>query len=408
MLGRNRISVNPENDMDYDHPTLGYQHNTIIVGGGVAGLACAHRLAQSGETNFLLLSENLGGRIMTSTDHQVNYGAFYVRSDYENLKPFVKLNRTIRTQDISVFYLNEWRTLLDFRNWKHICSLLRFLWFLRKFRLRYTKFRRACEQTSQKCALSRDPWLEAQFKRPAAETIKQLGIQFWTRRFLESLVRSTAFVDIQQISTCHFAMCCLPITTPTYEFEFQLQQLTEPFHRAIRKTKVVRTSRINDVWRVETDSAGCFLAHNLVLATPLSVTKQLITIDEPTNPLVAVYLVHLRGQLRPEYKGHEFYILPREGDDIVLVHEPNGTVLLYSHCPLPRAELYFESFEVIARHHWDPAFFIGTEILESDRGDGLFLIGDHSICSLEDAFITGLFAANRILTKQQHTTVSRR
>ena len=271
--------------MDSDDPISASQQTTIIVGGGVAGLACAHRLTQSGETDFLLVSENLGGRVLTSADQQVNYGAFYVRSDYENLRPFVKLKRRIRSQSMFVRYRGEWKSLLDFRTWKHTLSLLRFLWFLRKFRIRYAKFRRICEHTSQKVALSQDPWLEALFKRPAVETIEQLGIQFWTKCFLESLVRATAFLDIQEIFGCHFLACCLPITTPAYEFDFQLQRLIEPFQWAIRKAKVVRTTKTDDSWRVETDAGECFLGHNLVLATPLSVSQQLVQIDEALGRL---------------------------------------------------------------------------------------------------------------------------
>lgn len=391
----------PDGDfIDSDNRPSETRRKTIIVGGGVAGLACAHKLTQSGDNDFVLLSENLGGRVITSPDHQVNYGAFYVHIDYKNLIPFVKLKRRIKSQNISIFFGNEWRSLLNLRNWSHMWSLLRFLWFLRKFRSRYGRFRRACEVLSQKAAMGRDPWLENQFHSSAFETIKQLGIEFWTERFFESLIRSTAFLDVRQISSFYFAACCLPVITPVHEFELQIQQLTEPFRSAIRTTKVIGITKTHKTWRVETDSAGCLHGENLVLATPISVTKELIAVEEPTNPAVAIYMLHLKGRLRPEYTQHDFYMLPREGDDIVLVREPNQTMLLYSRNPSPDATPYFESFEVITRKHWDPAFFIGTQILESEQGNGLFLIGDHSICSLEDAFITGLFAANRIIAAE--------
>ena len=90
------------------------------------------------------------------------------------------------------------------------------------------------------------------------------------------------------------------------------------------------------------------------------------------------------------------YFFPPESSDIVMVHEPDETCLFYSKTPTPDLGLYFKQHRVIFQKHWDAAFFLGSHVLECERGEGLYLIGDHSICSLEDAFITGLFAANRI------------
>jgi len=55
-------------------------HETIIIGGGISGLACARRLYDRGRP-FLLITQNIGGRIRPSTTGAVNLGAYYVRSD---------------------------------------------------------------------------------------------------------------------------------------------------------------------------------------------------------------------------------------------------------------------------------------------------------------------------------------
>ncbi len=65
--------------------------DTIIVGAGISGLACAKRLQEYDE-DFLLISENIGGRILTSEDGAVNYGAFFVCSDYYHVLPYVTLH----------------------------------------------------------------------------------------------------------------------------------------------------------------------------------------------------------------------------------------------------------------------------------------------------------------------------
>ena len=63
--------------------------DTIIIGAGISGLACARRLQQSDE-DFLVISKDIGGRILISDDGLVNYGAFFVCSDYSNLLKYVK------------------------------------------------------------------------------------------------------------------------------------------------------------------------------------------------------------------------------------------------------------------------------------------------------------------------------
>lgn len=67
---------------------------TIIIGAGIAGEACARRLSEA-QRPFHLISENLGGRISRSQDDSVNMGAYYVRGDYEHVNQLVEHGRHI-------------------------------------------------------------------------------------------------------------------------------------------------------------------------------------------------------------------------------------------------------------------------------------------------------------------------
>ena len=372
-------------------------YEVVIVGGGISGLACARRLTELGMTSFRLITENIGGRLPTSADGKVNYGAFYVRSDYRHVLPFVRCTRPFNVTHAMFFHQGQALSFLNWRNLWHLPSLLRFLYFLRQFRREYEQFRRETETVSQKQALESHPWLKRLMREPAVELVTRFGIQYWADRFLDNLVRATTFIDIRHISSCYFAAVCLPIIMRTYEFEFQRDRLTDPFSSLIERDTVTGIGTgCERRWRITTAGGRQLEANHVVVATPLNRSQQLVPITEPVNPATSVFMFHVRGQLKPAYHGRSMYFFPPESSDIVMVHEPDKTCLFYSQSMTPDLGAYFEHHAVIFQKHWDPALFLGPHVLESDRGEGLYLIGDHSVCSLEDAYITGLFAANRI------------
>ncbi|MCA9082996.1 MAG: NAD(P)-binding protein [Planctomycetaceae bacterium] len=381
------------------------EFDAIIVGSGIAGLGCARKLHDLGFCNFLVIGDELGGRIPVSTDGQVNYGAFYVRSDYRNFLPYVTLKRRISTADVVVMPNGHRLNGNQIPNWRTWWQRLRFWWFLRRFARRYQDFRIRSERMSQKKAMDADPWLKSLFREPARDLVGRLNLGAWTETHLEPLVCSTAFRRIDEVSSGYFAACCLPLIIPTYEFEFQLEKLISPFFsRLLRQTvTMVEASAIGSGWMVTTESGETFSARNLVLATPMNVTRTLVAITEDTNPPSSAYMVHVRGTLRPKFRERSIFMFPATESEIGLVHEANETVLLYSRRASPDLSRYFENYEVIARRHWDPAFFIGTEILEADRGDGLYLIGDHNVCSIEDAMISGMYVARCLCAADQES-----
>ena len=90
-----------------------------------------------------------------------------------------------------------------------------------------------------------------------------------------------------------------------------------------------------------------------------------------------------------------------EGDPIfALARQADGSTVLSTAVADPDFARIFSTWEVVEHHHWNPAFhLVGTDLLECEQRPGLYLVGDHNVCDLEDAYITGVHAANRILRR---------
>jgi thioredoxin reductase len=55
---------------------MGTNQETIIVGGGCAGIHAALKLKEAGRT-YTLITDRMGGRVMYRKDLQMNFGAVF-------------------------------------------------------------------------------------------------------------------------------------------------------------------------------------------------------------------------------------------------------------------------------------------------------------------------------------------
>ncbi len=146
---------------------------TIIVGGGMAGMSCALHLQEQGK-DFKLITDALGGRVMYSAKEDVNYGAYYVMANYHNAKKVVERDKWINPLDAcfhndehSCFSTLSWHTLIC------LPQFIRFLLAMREFKKHYELYKKRCLVISQKEALAEDHYLDRLFRLPAAEFIKE-------------------------------------------------------------------------------------------------------------------------------------------------------------------------------------------------------------------------------------------
>jgi len=370
--------------------------DTVIIGGGIAGLACARRLSDEGE-EFTLVSEDVGGRIRTSRDGAQNLGAYYVMEDYRHVQRYVRRGRALNMLGSRVHIGDRSYTPRNWRSLAYLPQSLRFRRLLREFREHYEAFKQACETTSQAQAIRADPFLWDLYRGNASDLIRAHRIEGFVETFSAPGLHGSTFLPVERLSGFVFLQFTLPMIVPIYEFSFQKETMIAGFEGSIRLGSVARIDRHGDAHRVELDGGQALHARNLVVATPIDVSRRLLKLG-PMKAPVRAHMFHIAGTLRPAFARETIHLFDQNDSMLAISRHENGSILLCSRDEKPAFEHYFEEHQVLDHHHWDPAFNLeGDALLECEQAENLYLIGDRNVCGLEDSFITGLFAANRIL-----------
>jgi predicted NAD/FAD-dependent oxidoreductase len=373
--------------------------SVIIIGGGIAGLACARRLHDRGRS-FLLITENLGGRIRTSVDGAVNLGAYYVTRDYNHVNAFVERGRRIKRRpmlrgDNDGSFSRSDRPLLF-----HLPQALRFNRLIRQFHRHYETFKLDCQVVPQAQAIRADPLLWELYNEPAQTFIRRNRIEDVARSYLSPYAQGTAFAPLARLTAFTMLVGVLPTIVPIFEYTFRFDALTAGFDGSLLFDSVTRLAHSTDRYVVRTRRGESFTADNVVVATPIDVSARLLDLGKLKRPINAhMYVVN--GSLRRPWSRATYILFPEEDYTFAIAQQAGGQVLVVSAAEQPDFSRFFDMWEVIEHHHWNPAFHLdGNALLECEQGPGLYLIGDHNVCTLEDAYITGIHAANRILADE--------
>jgi glycine/D-amino acid oxidase-like deaminating enzyme len=188
---------------------LADRYETVIVGGGIAGLACARRLHDS-QRSFLLITEDIGGRIRTSADGTVNLGAYYVTGDYDHVNQFVDRGRRIKRRHILRGDPNGSFTRRDVPLLLHPLQAVRFVRFMRMFRRHHETLKQDCVAMSQAQAIRADPLLYDLYHEPAPRFIQRNRIEDIARSYLAPAAQGTAFTSVDRLSAFTMLVGTLP------------------------------------------------------------------------------------------------------------------------------------------------------------------------------------------------------
>jgi hypothetical protein len=382
--------------MSPDGVRLAARHETVIVGGGIAGLACARRLADD-RRGFLLITEDVGGRIRTARDRSANLGAYYVRADYLHVNRFVERGRRIRRRQMLRGAENGSFTRSDLPLLRHLPQTVRFIRVMREFRRHYDAFKRACLSVSQAEAIRADPLLWDLYHEPARRFVRRHRVEDIARAYLAPAIQGTGFSSLDGLTAFTLLVGVLPTVIPIHEYTFRFDRLTAGFGDDVLIDSVSELAPTPDGYLVRTQQNGNFTAENVVIATPTDVSARLLELDSVKTPLAA-HMFIIEGNLRRPWAAATYSLFPENHDIFAIAQLASGETLFSAASSEPDFALYFHSWEVVEHHHWDPAFHLkGDALLDCEQRPGVYLVGDHNVCDLEDAYITGLHAATRIL-----------
>jgi hypothetical protein len=371
---------------------------TVIVGAGISGLACARRLNEKGE-DFQIISEDIGGRILTSEDGTVNYGAFFVYSDYYNMLKFVKLESKIRLRDFCFHEDDKAYVLFEPGFIKYSFQFIKVLKLLYKFRRAFRKLRKTCEIISQKEAIENDPFLFELYMQNAADFVQNNSIENGTDKYLSKGLYSITFSAIHEMNSLTFMQFIISLITPIYKFKFEKDRMTQPFKENITIGHVDDLTYKNGYYKIKTN--GNFIqSKNIVLATQIDWSKRFAGVKKINLPVDA-QMIHVKGSPKNIISKKDYQLFGPPSNVHSIANLKDGAFLFYYKNKQPSLNNYFYNPQIIAKKDWNLVGTInGHTLIESNRGNNMYLIGDYNLAGLEEAFITGIFAANKIINSK--------
>ncbi len=371
-------------------------YKTIIVGGGIAGLSCAHELSEK-SGDFLLITKDIGGRIKSSTNGEINYGALWVGSNYAHMNRYVKRKRKLNKRKICLYFEGKKTPILKVI-FKYPWQLLKSLSLAIGFYFRYRRFQKNSEIIGQKQAIESDPILRKLYFQKAEELVAEHGIVDFARTVMEPLLYGIMTSKISEETAFQYQLMSLFMIVGAYEFSFDINKFTQPFQHKILTDEVTTIKKEDKLYSIQTISGRTLKAQNVVIATPSPIAQQLIGLSR-INVGKDVYVFHLKGEIKKEYETGSVKFFGYETTPILgMAEEEDSSFLVYSLKKDIDLSQWFKKWEVIALVEWHPVYNdIGKVLLDAHEGKNLWLIGDENIIGLEDTFITGLYVAHKIL-----------
>ncbi|MGI6104761.1 MAG: FAD-dependent oxidoreductase [Raoultibacter sp.] len=399
-------------------------YETIIAGAGAAGMNCALEL-QKENRPYLLISDNIGGRICNDEERHMNYGAVFYFGTYKHLLasglliegPDVlpKLSDGACHHDNGKQYEPiSWTTITD------APSLLRYMsWMRKEFIPRYTQFKDNCCVMEVTEALRKDALINQLYQESATDMIERMGFGPIAHDLISMFAHACTGTRIKDLTALDYLNTVQPLTMQIpplkllfclRRFDFDSKGVQERLSKGsgnVQIDTITKVEKCDEGWAVEC-SAGRFTCDNLVMATPAHITKQLL---EPVPGLPELDIRraseltgHLvRGKIKADYADHKVHLFDDTIPIIYIAKRFDGDYEIFTEVDFEESrkfDEYFDSWEVLGKKYWEHALYTAAhEALPQNLAPGLIMAGDVNGLGMEPATISGIYAANKILGK---------
>ena len=377
--------------------------DTLIIGGGISGLSCARRLGDA-RRDFLLVTDRLGGRMHHSPGGSMNFGATYVTADCRRVSRYVGRGLPVRLHEVHCLNHGEATTLFHWPNLAFARPAARLIRRLRELRATLHAFRKEAEYTPQKELRPSYPLIDRYARQPAGELIEELHLGPLHDHYFKLAFQATCFIDPLEANALFYLAVLFPVIVRTWVADFTntYDLLTAGYREKIRIDRVTALTRDGQgLWEIRTAADQVHLASNVVIAAPYHNARQLYAVPRP-HRCTAVMVLHVRGRRKPPFAGRRFVLVPANRTGVILVwRQRSGVDQVFSLCREPDLAGIYEASEVLDSVSWNTAIVVsGADWAPLVLEPNLYLAGDYNLCGLEDAFITGLCAANQIIREQ--------
>jgi hypothetical protein len=374
---------------------------TLIIGAGISGLACAKKLYDEGHKNFIVLSKDIGGRMATSKMGTVDYGASYVTSYYKNSLNYIEKGDPLKLKDLYFIYKKGFITPFSWPVFLRSPRFIKICYLLYDFTKRIDKLRKRSFLMEQKEAIEEDPVLKSYLSIPAIKFVKENKLDFFHETFFEPAFNSTLFTDVKRSNVFYYLAVLMPLILSTYTADFQktTKKLSKGFKKKIKLSTVKSLSKKNDNFLIK--SSYCdYEAQNVVIAAPYKDARKFYKVPY-SGPTIPAYVFHIVGEREEIYRNKKVVFFKQKQQDItILWQQATGSDVVFSHISNPDFNQYYDYYKIIKKTFWETALMLsGNKWVSQNLDKNLYLASDYNICGLEDSFITGVYAANQILKK---------
>lgn len=402
-------------------------NETIIVGAGAAGMNCALELQKAGKP-YLMITDNVGGRICNDEERHMNYGAVFYFGSYHNMldkekniiQPTIEVLPSLTQGCCHPDSQTQWAALSG-KTFGDLPSLWRYMkWMRTEFLPHYEEFKNNCEVMQVSAALAKDPFMDQLYHETAEQMIARLNVKPIADDLVSMFAHACTGTPPAKLSALDYLNCVQPLTMnlPSMKlvmelkrFDFDSEGMSKRLGShggTLEMDTVTSVAKVADGWQVSTGAGKTRTARNLVLATPADVTAKLLE-SEPSVPPLEVrnasvlYAYLIKGSIKDKYAHHAVHIFNEKTPIIFIAKRFDGDYEIFTEVDFEkggRMDDYFDKWEVLGTKYWPKALFTNPNIVTNQNpAPGLILAGDQNGLGMEPAAISGVYAANRILGK---------